>query len=251
MEDDTAVHVAKPTHHKSKKRLPLIATVIVAVVIIGIVVALIASNSSATNPASSSLHVGSTFKDVGKTYTGTAMYSAAKAEACVSRGFDQPACTAADEYGTEAVTLEEVIDSAQGINNTDVADPGTRFVVAKFEQKNESSITLADGVVSQASVPGASAYTANYVTGPILYGSDGQLYQSQGGTKTTANCTPFPADTNGMSATGNGLAPDKIVTGCYRYQVPTSVKISYFQFGFDNSSSPTNGPFTTVKWSSK
>jgi hypothetical protein len=249
MWDQNSTYAIKHGHRKPPKRKTRIIPIgITTVVVAGAIAAYVVIHSAHGNPVSSVLNPGTTFKDIGKTYDGFGGYSYVTMDACAGQ-LDTPECTPSRYYGAESIMLEKVIDPAQGINNTDIPDPGTRFVVAEFRQTNKSDIALADGVVSSATVRGSQSFmTDSYVVGPVLGGSDGQLYEPTGGSRTTADCPAFPANSNGVSATGNQLKAGQSVTGCYRYDLPDSVNISYFEFAFDNPSEPTSGPFTTVTW---
>lgn len=215
--------------YKKTNKNPLTISIVVFSVIVCIATMMVVAGcDSPENSVSKVPQTGPSFKDMNKTYTGPGGYTVTEAEACLSNVGSGLPCIST---GTEAVTLLQIIDPVNGVNNIDKPDPGTRFVVAQFKQKNESTISLGFGLLDSK---------GNY-GGPNLIGSDGQTYRANF-SRTTPGCSPFPTD-------NSGLAPGQTVIGCYRYDVPTSVKIVKFVSMF--ATQHIQGTGTAITWLSE
>lgn len=211
---------------KSRKLLLLVGiAAVVALVATGAVVAI---SMAGSNSVSKALNVIPSFKDIGKTESGT-----------VDK-YNYNPFAGSPTSSTEALTLLRIIDPAQGVNNTDIPSPGTRFVVVEFKVADTGSLPIP---------------ILGDVFNPVsMIGSDGQTYTTSimASSKTTLNCPAFNDSSEAQ------IAPGQSVTGCLRFNnVPTSVKIIKFTYTFRSSGSqrlfttPTPAIQTTAVWSSQ
>lgn len=116
------------------------------------------------------------------------------------------------------ITLQQLIDPAQGGDILASPDAGKRFVGAKFLIANAGSGSLSDDANNDAT----------------LQGSDQQSYTSD--VNAIAGCTNF-------SEGQYTLAPGASVVGCVTFQLPTGVTAARAQF---NISSGFGGQ--TAQW---
>lgn len=113
-----------------------------------------------------------------------------------------------------AVTLQQVIDPAQGADQFTTPDAGNRFVAAKFQIVNNGTAAFSDDANGDVT----------------LIGSDNQSYTAD--FSDIAGCTNF---SSGQFTLASGAS----ATGCVNFQLPNAVKASKVQFqpnsGFSNN----------------
>lgn len=124
-----------------------------------------------------------------------------------------------DEYGNKAnVTLQNVIDPAQGADQYTTPDQGKRFVGAQFQITDTGSRTFSGDANNDA----------------VLIGSNSQSYTTD--LNSIAGCTDFNDGAYTVASGQNAV-------GCVTFQVPIGVSVSKVQF------TPSSGlANTTAQW---